>query len=332
MSLLDNAGNMQMLMGGLGLLTSKYKDDSDKYLNLANQGLLNRGKINRQTAMDKRQSEQDIRANSFQDMQMKNYQSQIEARGNPQTNSKYANTPFYAQDSEGNTFAYQLNNQGQPRQIQLPNGQSPAVPHTALDTGGGFQMMNRFGVMPPTQSNSQSPLPIPKVIPKTLAPAQQPQHLAEVVTAKAEANNRAESQDQLATNLAAGQRGVDLIDSIINHPGRELATGTSSPIGSLMSIVPGTDAGDFQAKKKQLLGTMFMQAREGLKGTGTITDFESNEAKAAVANVENSQSEEQFLESLNNLRLILTKEMDIQKSKSGTTQNRVFDPTTGGFK
>lgn len=100
---------------------------------------------------------------------------------------------------------------------------------------------------------------------------------------------------------------LGLIDKAIAHPGREAGTGTSAMIpGVARSFGIATEGGDFLALKDQLQGNVFLQAYEGLKGAGQITEIEGTKAENAIARLQTAQTDESFLEALNDLKTVIT--------------------------
>lgn len=106
------------------------------------------------------------------------------------------------------------------------------------------------------------------------------------------------------------EQSLALVEDIINHPGREGSTG----LGSLLPVIPGTKRADFSAFLEQAQGQAFLQAFESLKGGGQITEVEGKKATQAMARLQTSQSDQQFLESLNDLRGII--ETGLRRARS----------------
>ncbi len=67
-------------------------------------------------------------------------------------------------------------------------------------------------------------------------------------------------------------------------------------LGPVAGRLPNTSAEaiSVQARIDQISGQAFLQAREVLKGSGTLTDYESNRAEAAYARMNQAQSPEDF--------------------------------------
>jgi hypothetical protein len=85
------------------------------------------------------------------------------------------------------------------------------------------------------------------------------------------------------------------------HPGRQYATGKSS----ILPKVPGTAPADFQVLLDQIGGQQFLQAFETLKGGGQITEVEGRKATEAMARMNPRQSEEAFLQGVNEFQSIV---------------------------
>lgn len=144
--------------------------------------------------------------------------------------------------------------------------------------------------------------------------------------------NRTEARDTAigkAEGEAAGQAIVDypgaiqkaddsiaLIDAMIDHPGRETATGASSTWDP-RNYFAGTEATDFNVRRKQLEGRAFLEAFESLKGAGQITEVEGQKATQAIARLDTAQSDEAYLQALTELRGILETGKARARAKAG---------------
>jgi len=93
----------------------------------------------------------------------------------------------------------------------------------------------------------------------------------------------------------------DLLEKTKTHPGRQYATGKSS----ILPKVPGTSPADFQVLLDQIGGQQFLQAFETLKGGGQITEVEGRKATDAMARMNPRQSEESFLQGVNEFQSIV---------------------------
>lgn len=109
---------------------------------------------------------------------------------------------------------------------------------------------------------------------------------------------------------------IGLIDRIAKHPGRETGTGLSSKLDP-RNYIAGTDAADFGIMNKQLVGKTFLEAFESLKGGGAITQVEGEKATDAIARLNVAQSDEAYLEALNDLKAVITRGMAVARQKAG---------------
>lgn len=137
--------------------------------------------------------------------------------------------------------------------------------------------------------------------------------------AQAKARGTAQGKAQVENEQGFGQAEatanqiMGVIDQAINHPGRGYATGASS----MLPIIPGTDAADFNAVLDQIKGQAFLQAFESLKGGGQITEVEGTKATQAIARLERAQSEGEFVKSLQELRGIVSNGLERARRKAG---------------
>lgn len=137
--------------------------------------------------------------------------------------------------------------------------------------------------------------------------------------AQAKARGTAQGKAQVDNEQGFGQAEatanqiMGVIDQAINHPGRGYATGATS----MLPIIAGTNAADFNAVLDQIKGQAFLQAFESLKGGGQITEVEGTKATQAIARLERSQSEGEFVKSLQELRGIVANGLERARRKAG---------------
>lgn len=105
--------------------------------------------------------------------------------------------------------------------------------------------------------------------------------------------------------IEAADYSLALLDKVRNHPGREISTGKSFLAGKAAAAVPGTEAKDFSVLMDQVAGEQFMQAFQGLKGGGQITEIEGQKATQAVARLNMAQSENEFMVALDELQDVI---------------------------
>jgi hypothetical protein len=101
-------------------------------------------------------------------------------------------------------------------------------------------------------------------------------------------------------------RGV--VSGILEHPGFSGSVGAKNAsflFGVKGQPFSGTKEADFMAMLDQLKGNAFLQAFQSLKGGGPITDVEGQKATEAIVRAQNSQSEEGFRKSMNEVLDVL---------------------------
>jgi hypothetical protein len=109
---------------------------------------------------------------------------------------------------------------------------------------------------------------------------------------------------------------IALLDRLKTHPGRKMATGASSMVPA--DKLAGTDARDFVALLGQLRGKQFLEAFNSLKGGGQITEVEGKKAEDAIATIQDrGQSEEAYLQAIEDLRGVIQQGVARAKQKAG---------------
>jgi hypothetical protein len=109
------------------------------------------------------------------------------------------------------------------------------------------------------------------------------------------------AQDQIGL-----MRGV--VNGVLEHPGFSGSVGAKNAsflFGMKGQPFSGTKEADFMAMLDQLKGNAFLQAFQSLKGGGPITDVEGQKATEAIVRAQNSQSEEGFRKSMNEVLDVL---------------------------
>jgi len=115
--------------------------------------------------------------------------------------------------------------------------------------------------------------------------------------------------------LANAQQSVELIDKALTHPGKETATGLSGTIDP-RNYLAGTDAANFNVLLDQIKGKTFLEAYQGLKGAGAITEVEGNKAENAIARLSTKQSTAEFDQSLRDLKDVIGSGIGRMKNKA----------------
>jgi len=131
------------------------------------------------------------------------------------------------------------------------------------------------------------------------------------------------------------QESIDLIDSIVTHPGMKSMVGAKNIFsGAASTFIPFTDkkpiagskAAGFMAKLDQLEGKNFLQAYETLKGGGQITEVEGKKATASISAMQIATSEKQFKEAAEDLKSVFKKGLERARGKVTADSDKVESP------
>lgn len=205
---------------------------------------------------------------------------------------EYGLNPQYGVDAEGNPVIIQLSKVGTSKQTALPDGVSLSKEPIKLDAGTHYVLLDSITRQPIGQ------------IPKNLAEAEAQK---EIGTAQGKATAAA------AGDVQAGLNAKDLIGSIRNDPGREWGTGKTSVFNNM----PGTTGYDFQRKVDQAKSGAFLTAIQQMRGLGALSNAEGQTATDAVTRMSTAQTEEGFIEALNDYERIIDQGIARAQSKLG---------------
>lgn len=131
---------------------------------------------------------------------------------------------------------------------------------------------------------------------------------AQKTQAGIQAEDVAKAQMGLGRVQSQAKEASDLIRSIKEAPGFSAVIGKPNVFkGQIpyLGAIPGSSAADVQAKIDQLKGKNFLQAFESLKGGGAITEREGAAAENAIARMNQSQSEPEFIKALDDLQNVI---------------------------
>lgn len=137
--------------------------------------------------------------------------------------------------------------------------------------------------------------------------------------AKFGAKNQAQAQIDLPQVVNQGEQTIKLVDDLINHPGFNISVGAKSPVGKVVSLIPGTDAASFDVASKQMLGKQFLQAFESLKGAGQITEIEGQKATEAMSRMSTSNTQEEYKKAAREFQDTIRMGINRAKQKAGVS-------------
>lgn len=144
-------------------------------------------------------------------------------------------------------------------------------------------------------------------------------------------NDKLKEQDKAALDLPKYEQSVNdsikKIDELIGdeaglvkpHPGFESAVGWNAHLPT----INGTDASDFKNRLDQLKGKVFMEAYQGLKGGGSITEVETSKATQALARMNVSTSEKEFIAAARDFQAALKSGLELMKKKAGAVNSEI---------
>jgi hypothetical protein len=111
------------------------------------------------------------------------------------------------------------------------------------------------------------------------------------------------------------------------HPGFEQSVGRGKSYGGMTRYIPfieeplaGSEARDFWGRHSQVKGKVFMEAFKTLKGGGQITENEGDKATAALARLNASSSEKEYMLALMELRTEVIKLVTLSEKKAQVAQ------------
>lgn len=132
---------------------------------------------------------------------------------------------------------------------------------------------------------------------------------------------RGEASVALPGAVQQADEAIRIINQIRTHPGLDAGTGKSSAIPAgvarYVDQLGGSDRVSFDALVAQGKGKAFLQARESLKGTGTLSDFESAQAQDAEVRMNQAQSKEDFLAAMTDWENSMTRALTVAKERAG---------------
>ena len=193
----------------------------------------------------------------------------------------------------------------------LPTAQPPAVAPTAYSP----KMLRDMALkgMQPNGRGGQTPIPGGEADPVV----KQQVSTAQAVGAQTGKNN-AVALEKLPNAIKLSNDLVGKLDALIGDanvvngqvmyntaPAKGFNT-AFGPTGIIARAYPGSEAADFQARVKEILGGAFLEAFETLRGGGAITETEGRKATEARTRMSFSQSQGEFITAAREYRKAVT--------------------------
>lgn len=200
--------------------------------------------------------------------------------------------------------------------IKMATTRNPGQPSfTPLQTGEGYISYDRrTGRVAPVKVGDKPAVP----------PAADPALQEDLAAGKARGKVAGESAGQATADLPkvedqAGET-LKLVDELLVHPGLKRAVGFSS----YAPRPAGTDARDFEIRLNQLRGKQFLEAFNSLKGGGHITEIEGQKATEAMARMDLSASEKEFVRAARDFQALIR--AGVERAKKRASQGRGATP------
>lgn len=158
-------------------------------------------------------------------------------------------------------------------------------------------------------------------------------------------SEKSEAAEEVAVYEAASRKegaedrvvdGINIIDGLLNAEPEVGPTSAFPPLGILDALagsrtpleqasgwesnlftLNGSPAANAESALQRLRGMNFLDVIEEMKGSGTITEVEGQKGEAAMAALEESQSDDVIKQSLLDLQGILKKNLEISRSAPG---------------
>lgn len=210
------------------------------------------------------------------------------------TSGEYGMTPIWGVGPDGKPAVLQLGKSGDAKQSALPPGFALSRDPIKVEGPTGTAILD-------PQTRQQVGF-----IPKDVQGAARQKEVGEA---------QGQGQVMLPNVVATAERTLKQIEEVEKHPGLPTATGLSGKLDP-RNYVAGTDAANFEVRRKQLLGGTFLEAYQSLKGGGAITEVEGNKAQDAIARMDRAQSEGEFREALREYKEIVRSGIQRARTKA----------------
>ena len=237
--------------------------------------------------------------------------AEIEQSKNPDARKKLGLNPIYGKRGD-KLIIMQPSESGGLVEAPLPDGVTLEPGTGKIDLGTSWGITDRSG----------------NVI------QQIPKDLAGEAAAKALGGAQGEAAGQAPAAKIGAEQTISKIDEILADPGLGDISGWQSYLPDpMLGAYTGGKGLDLRRRVEQLQGSAFLEAYNGLKGGGQITEVEGKKAENALARLNTAQTDEGYKQALKDFRDAV--EVGYQKlaAKSGGKAPPLAAPTvdTGGY-
>lgn len=252
---------------------------------------------------------------------------EAEARKRQETAQKLGLNVNYAV-KDNKVIAYQTSQDGSINVLDV----DPLLPINYQDIGGDIYGLPGKGsynqnlldsLNQPTAPTGQPNAPIGGSIPKTLPPKDELSYQKKLSEQQA-AQKREEERRKAAKEFPIQEQNYNdlmgVIGKIEGHEALSFAAGWTNPLYDIAKNIPGTESASLEPLLKQLEGKAFMEAFEGLKGGGQITEVEgkkATEARQRIITSINAGDLEGAAEAIKEFKQSATALLELQKRRAG---------------
>lgn len=196
--------------------------------------------------------------------------------------AKLGLNPQYGVDAEGNPVLLQIGDNGEAVQTQMPEGVTLSKEPIRLDAGTHFVLLDPITRQPVGQ------------IPKDVAGE---------AAAQAAGKEQGGAIAQAPAAKITAEQTIGKIDEILADPNLGSITGWQAWLpDSALATTQGAATLGLRRRVEQLKGTAFLEAYNGLRGGGQITEVEGKKAEDAIARLETAQSDADYIQALKDFR------------------------------
>lgn len=196
---------------------------------------------------------------------------------------KYGLAPQFGIDENGNPVILQVSDEGRVIQSEMPKGVKLGKQGIKVDTGTGTAIVD------PITGEVRS------VTQKDILGKESAEEVGKM---------QGKSQAILGSSGLTAQQTISKIDQLLADPNLSKATGfiQGKLPDTVLGLVSGDGAVDARKRAEQLRGAAFLEAYNGLRGGGAITDVEGKKAEDALARLDMAQSDEAYRQALKDFR------------------------------
>lgn len=200
------------------------------------------------------------------------------AEASPDARSALGLQPQYGVDAQGNPVLLQLGKNGEAIQTKMPEGVTLSKEPVKIDAGTSWVLLD----------------PITRQPVGTI-----PKDISGEAAASARGKEQGTAQAGLPTAEITKNQTIGYIDQLLSDPNLANVTGWQSWLPDVaLAATQGGDTLSTRRRIEQLQGSAFLEAYNGLRGGGQITEVEGKQAKEAMARLNTAQTDADYRQAL----------------------------------